>query len=152
MRTAARWVAAAGVAAVVGLAATGCVLPPHLDDPDMPCAALHPRCSVTPVADISRAEASQAQAIPDFDTATYVIEDAAELDRLEILLTDAGILGDYRSSGDACPGSITTDIAYVSAGATHTLEIRTCEPTEFDEAVTDLASEWRTSGDFATAP
>lgn len=152
MRTLLRLSSATAVAAFVGLTATGCILPPDAGGTDMPCAALHPRCSIEQVLEIERAEASQSQAIPDFDTTTYLIDDPAELDRLEAIITDAGVVGDYRSSGESCPGSITTDVAYSTAEATHTITIGTCSPSAFDEAVTELVSEWRRSGAFPAAP
>lgn len=102
--------------------------------------------------EIDRAEVSQSQALPDFDTSTYVVTDAAELDRLAALLDEHGVRGDRGPSGEGCPGSLSTTVVVEVAGTERTIVAGSCEPDAFETELAALVTEWRESGEHPVAP
>lgn len=145
---------AAVVALAVGsLALAGCVVMPEEPEPPMPCGALTghplPACSQAYVLEIASVVVSQQQAVPDFDGARYLVEDADELDRLEAILNPTHPV----ETAEGCPGGRTTVLEVVPAvGDPFELTTDTCTGDATAEEIDALVQEWRESGAFPVAP
>lgn len=117
--------ALASLAAVSVLALTGCTAPAE-------------RPEVTSI------EFSQFQAIPDYDTNTYTVTDAAQIDALERILDEHNWTAEWLQSGESCHGSITTQLGItMDDGTLAQFEINNCDDSnEFVDELTDLVSSW----------
>lgn len=99
---------------------------------------------------ISSATFSQQQAVPDFDGSPYTQDDPAEIQKLKDLLDDFDVdPASYESDLEPCPGSLTTQVqlAYSGSDLGTQFELGGCgdgDDSDFDEAATDLFSQWRT--------
>ena len=99
--------------------------------------------------DITSIVFHQSQAIQDFDDSEYIQTAAGALAEFGTLLEEYGVdPGVTDTSGDACPGSLTSTlrIEYVG-GETADLDLTTCGAPiaydDFNQRATDLVSEWR---------
>lgn len=137
------------IATVAGaLALTGCVPMPWSQPTDV-CGTLLPvaSCSVAPVTDLVEVEYSQSQALPDFDSSTYTVTDDAELDRLEQLLVEHGVVSSTSVTG-GCDGGRSTLLTWTSVtSTTATISVDTCTDDAFAADLDDLVSEWHEVGD-----
>src|SRR5690606_5156507 len=107
------------------------------------CARDEPR---QPTSLVVLATFSQQQAIPGFDDAVYVVDDAAELDRLAELLRAHGIDGDVVIRLD-CDGSRTTTIVWTDPDAeAHDLVVDSCSDDPLRSDVEALVALWRERG------
>ena len=156
--------------AVTALALGGCVLAPDLVDPPpcsavaahpmpacepppTPCSAVAvhplPACSQPFTLEITSVVVSQQQAVPDFDGTRLLVEDAAELDRLEAILNPSHPV----ASGCGCDGGRTTVLEISPAvGDPFVLTTDTCTDDATADEIDALASEWRESDAFPVAP
>lgn len=96
---------------------------------------------------IASATFSQQQAVPDFDGSEYTQDDPAEIQKLKDLLDTYDVdPASYDSGLEPCPGSLTTQVklAYTDSDLGTQFELGGCGDSDFDEAATDLFSQWRT--------
>ncbi|QCR18606.1 hypothetical protein [Agrococcus sp. SGAir0287] len=135
---------------VVGAALAGCVATPPSPPP---CGAVSvaplAACDQQPTIEIASAVVSQSQALPDFDTSRYLVEDPAQLDRLEAILNPM-----HPVEATQCPpGSRTTVVEVEPVDADpFVLTTSTCTGDATSEALDALVLEWRESGTFPVAP
>lgn len=110
-------------------------------------------CTDAVTSGIINASFSQAQALPDFDSQTYVVTDGAALAELEQVLVDGGVgqeSYDNTASAEQLPGSLSTWVTVDwQDGTTSSIAIvSTDDGSDFETELVDLISAWRESGDF----
>ncbi len=99
--------------------------------------------------DITSIVFHQSQAIQDFDDSEYTQTAAGALAEFQALLDEYDVVpGVTDSSGDGCPGSLTSALQLEYAdGETADLDLTTCGAPqaydEFNQRATALVSDWR---------
>ncbi|SDH78506.1 hypothetical protein [Agrococcus jejuensis] len=135
--------------AAAALALGGCVVTPDVIEPDVPCGAVAvhplPACTQMPMLAAESATYAQTQALPDFDSATYLVTDDAALAELDALLSSR-VRGDVTILGD-CDGGRTTELVVESATlGTVTVLVDTCTGDPLADDVDDPVSGWHDAG------
>lgn len=142
-----RRLAAIALAALATVALAGC-LPSPIDvvetTPPAPCSSLM-MCTQAPVATIESATVSQSQALPDFDSRTFVMTDATQLARLSDILLSHGVYGDATELGP-CAGGRTTVLTWTAQGQSNTVTVDTCSDADLAAEIDALVADWHASG------
>lgn len=127
----------------------GCVLLPDALDPPAPCSAFA-ACSQIQEVVVESATFSQSQAVPDFDSGTYLVTDPAALDDLEALVqrirTDTVLV-------EGCPGGRTTELVMTTTQYDDiAITVDTCSDDPLAGQIDELVAGWHASGVATSAP